>query len=96
MPDLDTAMEVIDFYVEKHLEKPDDSMTKNLFLYCCQRLYAIDILKEYLKKHWFEAPSSDIVYNFVKERKALKSKLKNDQFQKVVYELARDIFFYFV
>jgi len=96
MPDLDTAMEVIDFYVEKKLEKPNSSMTKGLFLYCCQQLYAIDILKEYLQKHWFEAPPSDIIYNFIKERKLLKAKLKDDQFQKIVYKLAKDIFYYFI
>ena len=91
MTDIDSAMRTIDLYVDNHLERPDASMNKSLFLYCCERMNAVDILKAYLKEHWGEAPASDIVFHFVKERKRLKNRLKNDRFQKIVFELAKDI-----
>ena len=96
MPDLCSAIEVIDFYIKNKLEKPDASMNKSYFVYCCQRINAAELLRDHLKKHWGEAPASDLVYLFIKDRKRLKNRLKNDIFQKITYDVAKDIFYYFI
>ena len=95
-PDLQTALDVINVYVEKHLVKPDQSMTKSMFMHCCDQRNAIDILKEYMTNHWGEAPASDIIYNFIKNQKRLTNNLKNDVFRQTVYDIAKDVFYYFI
>lgn len=94
MPDLDTAMEVIDMWAERYLEKPNSKMSKSEFRYCCEQHAAIDILKEHLKEHWFEAPSSDLIYNFIKQLSRLKE--SGDYFWTVVYKIVKEIFYYFI
>lgn len=94
-PDLQTALEVVDLYAEKCLEKPNAEMTKSQFDYCCEQWNTIDILKEHLIKHWGEAQSSDIVYYFVKDRDRLQRLLKDPKL-KLVYEISKEIFFYFI
>ena len=95
MPDLSTAIETIDMYVEKYIVKPNASMTRTQFRVASQRLDAIDILKEYITMHWFEAPPADLIFNFVKEYKRRK-KVLNDPFMLIVYRIAKDIFYYFI
>lgn len=96
MPDISSAYEAIDLYVEKNFVKPDSTMTKSQFRLACQRMEAIDILKEYLKAHWYEAPASDLMFRFVNEYKRRKTVLKNDQFQDLVYHISKEIFYYFI
>ena len=96
MPDINAAMEVIDFYIQYKLDKPDASMKQSFFIYCCQRIEAAELLRKYLIKHWNEAPAADLVFLFIKDRKRLKNRLKNDVFQKIVYDVAKDIFYYFI
>lgn len=96
MPDIHPVMEVIDFYIENKLDKPDASMRKSFFIYCCQRIQAAEILRDYLKEHWSEAPAADLVFYFIKDRKRMKNIFKNDFFQKIVYDVAKDIFYYFI
>ena len=95
-PDLKTAYDVIDMYAERHLEKPDETMTKSRFRLCSQQMQAVDILKSHLKAHWFEAPASDIIYNFVKEHHRRMLKSKSDSYERVIYLVSKEIFYYFV
>ena len=96
MIDLSIAYETIDMYAEKYLIKPDKSMTKSQLGRACWKMCAVDILKDYLKQHWFEAPPADLVYNFVKEHHRRSKLLKNDMMEKFIYEVSKEIFYYFI
>lgn len=94
MPDLDIALEIIDMWAEKNLEKPNSKMSKSRFKYCCEQYAAVDILKEHLTEHWFEAASSDLIFNFIKQASRLKE--SNDYFWTVVYKISKEIFYDFI
>ena len=95
MPDLDAAMKTIDMYVDKYIVKPNSDMTKSQFRVASQRLDAVDILKEYLNAHWFEAPPADLIFNFVKEYRR-RYRVFNDPFVSIIYRMAKEIFYYFI
>ena len=95
MPDYSTAVECISMYAEKNLTKPDKSMTKKEIILASQRWCAIDILTEYLYEHWFESTPSDLVYRFVMYWERI-SKVTTDMFPKIVFQVSKEIFYYFV
>lgn len=94
IPDVNIAMEVIDNWAEKNLEKPNKTMAEDKFKYCCEKWNAVDILKRYLRDHWYEAPSPDLVFVFIKQMERLKE--GNDYFWTIVYKIAKEIFYYFI
>ena len=96
MPDFDTAMEVIDFYTKRYVQQPQSDMPKTDLRLISQRLYAIDILKEHLKIHWFEAPPADLIYNFIKEYKRRNKAVNGDDMLIIIYKTAKEIFYYFI
>lgn len=96
MPDLSVALETIDMYMDKYVVKPNASMTKTQMKVAALKYYAADVLKEHLTEHWFEAPASDLVFNFVKEYERRRRVLNNDILMHVIYKIAKEIFYYFI
>ena len=96
MPDLEAALETIDMYVEKCISKPEKNMSKSDLRLWSQRMNAIDILKEHLRIHWFEAKPSDLIYNFINEYKRRSYVMGGDPMNMVIYKVAKEILYYFI